>query len=83
MVKAVATGGTRNPALFQILGRTNSIGLSAGMRVQILEIGFGKRKVRVLTNSAGQTALRDDKGTFRADSRIGRECWVVVEAFDR
>jgi len=53
------------------------------MSVKILGVGFGKRKVRVLTNDAGETYLKDDQGVFAADPRIGREAgwcprhWVV------
>jgi hypothetical protein len=60
--------------------RTRSIAIDAGMKVKVLDSSFGKRKVRVLTNSAGETLLKDDEGVFSADPRIGRECWAVTEA---
>ncbi|MGD0618548.1 MAG: hypothetical protein ABSB67_12885 [Bryobacteraceae bacterium] len=59
---------------------TRSIGLNGGMSVKILDIGLGKRKVRVLSDTVGETYLRDEQGVFPADPRIGRECWVGVEA---
>lgn len=62
---------------------TRSFALYGGMSVKILDFGFGKRKVRVLTNDAGQTYVKDDQGVFPADPRIGRECWVVSEALTR
>jgi hypothetical protein len=65
------------------MGRTRSIGIVGGMRVKIIDSGFGERKVRVLTNDAGESVLRDEKGSFPADPRIGRECWVVSEAVGR
>jgi hypothetical protein len=65
------------------LNRTRSIGLVGGMQVKVLGAGFGRRKVRVLTNSTGQSRLSDVQGEFSADSRIGRECWVVTEALGR
>ncbi len=65
------------------LTRTRSIGIVGGMKVKVLDIGFGRKKIRVLTNSAGQSTLRDEQGVFSADPRIGRECWVVSEALSR
>lgn len=69
-----------NPELKRAMGATRSIALSGGMQVKILDIGFGKRRVRVLTNDAGQTYLKDEQGVFPADVRIGRECWITAEA---
>jgi hypothetical protein len=63
--------------------RTHSIAVNGGMKVKVLDIGFGKRKIRVLTNDAGEMYLRDEKGAFPADPRIGRECWVPSEALAR
>jgi len=65
------------------LVKTGSIGIDGGMKVKILDFGFGKRKVRVLTNDAGEAYLKDEQGVFPADPRIGRECWVVSEALTR
>jgi hypothetical protein len=62
---------------------TRSFALDGGMQVKVLDVGFGKRKVRVMTNDAGEAYLRDEQGTFPADPRIGRECWVVAEALSR
>ncbi len=62
------------------LNRTRSIGIVGGMKVKILDVGLGKRKVRVLTNDAGEAYLKDEQGVFPADPRIGRECWVASEA---
>jgi hypothetical protein len=53
------------------------------MKVKILDVVLGKRRVRVLTNYAGETYLKDEQGSFLADPRIGRECWVVSEAVTR
>jgi predicted nucleic acid-binding Zn ribbon protein len=44
-----------------------SIHLTAGLQGKILDVDFGKRKVRVL-------------GPDAADARTGRECWVTIEA---
>jgi hypothetical protein len=63
--------------------RTGSIGIVPGMKVKVLDTGFGKRKVRVLTNDAGEAYLKDEQGTFPADTRIGRECWVNSEALQQ
>lgn len=59
---------------------TRSFALDAGMKVKILDTGFGKRKIRVVTNNAGEAYLKDEQGAFPADTRIGRECWVNFEA---
>jgi|ERR1019366_1565247 hypothetical protein len=59
------------------------IGLDGGMKVKILEVGLGRRRVRILTNDAGESYLKDEQGVFPADPRIGRECWVVSEAVTR
>jgi hypothetical protein len=72
-----------NAELKRTLVKTRSIGIDGGMKVKILDFGFGKRKVRVLTNDAGETHLKDEQGVFPADPRIGRECWVVSEALTR
>lgn len=68
-----------NAEVKRTLVKSRSIGLAGRMKVKILDFGFGRRRVRVLTNSAGQAFLRDKQGTFPADLRIGRECWVVAE----
>src|ERR1022692_3383957 len=63
------------------LVKTRSIGIDGGMRVKILDIAFGKRRVRVLTDDAGAVTVKDEKGvSLLADSRIGRECWVTADA---
>jgi hypothetical protein len=72
-----------NAEVRRTLVLTRSIGLNGGMDVKILDIGLGKRKVRVLTNTAGEAYLRDEQGVFPADPRIGRECWVVAAALSR
>ena len=72
-----------NAEVKRTMRTTRSFALEGGMKVKILDIGFGKRKVRVLTNSAGEASLKDEQGVFSADVRIGRECWVVSEALTR
>lgn len=72
-----------NAEVKRTMGITHSIGIVGGMKVKILDIGFGKRKVRVLTNDNGEAYLRDEQGVFPADPRIGRECWVASEALSR
>jgi hypothetical protein len=72
-----------NGEVKRTLVKTGSIGLVGGMHVKVIDVGFGKRKVRVLTNDAGETTLTDEQGAFPADPRIGRECWVVSEAVIR
>jgi hypothetical protein len=72
-----------NPEVKRTMRATRSFGLVGGMRVKILDVGFGRRRVRVLTNSAGEAYLKDEEGSFAADPRIGRECWVVSEALVR
>lgn len=62
------------------LGRTHSIGVLGGMQVKVLDSHVGMRKIRVLTNDAGEAYLRDEKGVFASDPRIGRECWIAPEA---
>jgi len=69
-----------NAGVRRSMNLTRSIGLNGGMSVKILDIGLGKRKVRVLSDTVGETYLRDEQGVFPADPRIGRECWVGVEA---
>lgn len=41
---------------------------------------FSEKKIRVEADAQGQTHLNDEQGTFLADPRIGRECWLVGEA---
>ena len=68
------------------LFKTRSIGIDGGMKVKILDTrGFliQQRKVRVLTNSAGEAYGRDEQGQFPADPRIGHECWVDSQALTR
>ncbi len=72
-----------NAEVKRTLVKTRSIGIDGGMKVKILDFGFGKRKIRVLTNDAGEAYLKDEQGVFPADPRIGRECWVVSEALTR
>jgi len=72
-----------NAEVKRTLVKTRSIGIVGGMQVKILDFGFGKRKVRVLTNDAGEAYLKDEQGVFPADPRIGRECWVAAEAVTR
>jgi hypothetical protein len=60
--------------------RTHSIAVLGGMQVKVLESHIGMRKIRVLTNDAGEGYLRDEKGVFASDSRIGKECWIAPEA---
>jgi len=72
-----------NAEVKRTLVKTRSIGIVGGMQVKIQDFGFGKRKVRVLTNDAGEAYLKDEQGVFPADPRIGRECWVVSEALTR
>jgi hypothetical protein len=55
---------------------TGSIGLTPGLRVKILDIRFGKRKVRVLGQFSGGRL-------YSEDPRTGRECWVPKEALVR
>lgn len=56
--------------------RTHSIGLTAGLKVKILDVGFGKRKVRVL-------GLMSEGHLYAEDPRTGNECWVVTEALGK
>jgi hypothetical protein len=72
-----------NAEVKRTMARTRSIAVNGGMKVKILDLAFGKRKVRVLTNDAGEALLKDEQGVFPADPRIGRECWVVAEALSR
>jgi LSD1 subclass zinc finger protein len=69
-----------NAELKRTMYMTHSFALDGGMKVKILGVGFGRRKVRVLTNAGGEAYLNDADGVFAADPRIGRECWVVEEA---
>ncbi|HTS50377.1 MAG TPA: hypothetical protein VMH05_20670, partial [Bryobacteraceae bacterium] len=55
---------------------TGSIGLTPGLRVKVLDVGFGKRKVRVL-------GLFSDGQLYSEDARTGRECWVSKDALRR
>ena len=57
----------------RILVRTRSVGLTSGLRVKILDVGFFKRKVRVL-------GLLSDGRLYSEDPRTGRECWVSSDA---
>jgi hypothetical protein len=66
--------------LKRTLARTHSIGVLGGMQVKVLDSHVGIRKIRILTNDAGEGYLRDEKGVFASDSRIGRECWIAPEA---
>src|ERR1039458_9752266 len=43
------------------------IGLDGGMKVKILEVGLGRRRVRILTNDAGESYLKDENEIFPAD----------------
>lgn len=73
-------------AVTRTLFKTKSIGIVGGMQVKILDSrGFLsiQRRVRVLTNDAGEARLKDEQGEFSADPRIGRECWVASEALTR
>ena len=63
--------------------RTQSIRVTSGQKVKILDSGFATKKVRVLSAADGQVWMKDEKGWFSADPRIGRECWVVAEAVQR
>jgi hypothetical protein len=76
-------GRRDDPEVKIAMRRTHSIGLVGGMQVKILDTEFGKRKVRVLTNDAGEAYLKDEQGVFPADPRIGTECWVASEALAR
>ena len=69
--------------IWRSMRATGSIAVDGGMSVKILDIGIGKRRIRVLTNDAGEAYLKDEQGSFPADLRIGRECWVVSEALSR
>ena len=66
--------------LKRTLARTHSIGVLGGMQVKVLDSHVGMRKIRVLTNDAGEAYMRDEKGAFASDPRIGRECWIAPEA---
>ena len=46
-----------NPELKQAMVKTHSFALNGGMSVKILDLGFEKRRVRVLTNSEAQEEL--------------------------
>lgn len=48
-----------NAEVRRTMNLTRSIGLNGGMSVKILDIGLGKRKVRVLSDTVGETYLRD------------------------
>jgi hypothetical protein len=61
----------------RVMARTQSIALTSGLRVKILDTGFGKRKVRVLGNYA------DGPRYAQEDPRTGVECWVATEALSR
>lgn len=72
-----------NAEVRRTLVLTRSIGLMGGMQVKVLDrSGFliQSARVRVLTNTSGETYLRDEHGSFPADPRIGRECWIDSEA---
>jgi hypothetical protein len=68
------------PEFNRTMRTTHSFVVEAGMRVKVLDSGFATRKIRVLTNTAGEDYLKDEQGVFAADPRIGRECWVDFEA---
>ena len=55
------------------LVRTRSIGLTSGLTVKILDVGFAKRKVRVL-------GLYSDGQLRSEDPRTAHECWVATDA---
>jgi hypothetical protein len=68
------------------MARTRSVGLTAGLQVKMLEYGgflFSVSKVRVVANSEGKVYEKDEQGTFLADPRIGRECWIPSDALTR
>jgi hypothetical protein len=81
-VEAAIARGDRPKAL-RTMGSTGSIALDGGMQVKVLDDRSGQRRVRVMTNHAGERYLRDGKGVFTADVRIDRECWVRSEALTR
>lgn len=58
------------------MAQTGSIGLTEGLRVKLLDVGFGKRKVRVL-------GLYADGELMTEDARTGHTCWVASEALTR
>ena len=72
-----------NEEMKRTMRATHSIGLTSNLRVKVLDTGFGKRRVRVVSDREGNVYLKDEKGQFLADPRIGRECWVVTEALTR
>jgi hypothetical protein len=78
MMKLAALGD--NAELKRIMVRTHSIGLVPGLRVKILDVGFDKRKVRVLGIYMQDDENNNRMRLFTEDSRTGRECWVVSEA---
>lgn len=69
-----------NAELKRTMLRTHSIGLVSGLRVKILDVGFDKRKVRVLGMYMEDDENNNKMRLFTEDPRTGRECWVVSEA---
>jgi hypothetical protein len=81
MTKWAARGD--NEEIKRIMVATHSFALTSGLRVKILDIGLGKRRVRVVSDDRGRVYLKDKEGTFLADPTIGRECWVSSDAVSR
>jgi hypothetical protein len=78
MLNLVALG--YNAEAKRAMVRTHSIGLTPGLRVKILDVGFEKRKVRVLGLYTQDDENHNKMRLLTGDPRTGRECWVVSEA---
>jgi len=75
---------TRNdsPEALRVMGRTHSILVEKGMQAKVIDGTMFTRKIRILTNTSGESMLRDEQGAFVADPRIGKECWLPFEALE-
>ena len=76
VVESERAGGR---SLLHAIGSTKSVGVDAGMEVQVLEARGRLRKVRILTDNDGRPYGKDKDGLFN-DNRIGRDCWLAEAA---